>query len=58
LAGGGPLSCRINDLKRARAELEQEVLQLKATLRIWTEVHHRQTASTAAGSEALNAEVR
>jgi len=53
-----PLSRRISDLKRARAELEEEILQLKAALRIWAEIHHRRATSATAGSEALNAEMR
>jgi methylmalonyl-CoA mutase N-terminal domain/subunit len=52
-----PLSRRIGDLKRERAELEEEVLQLRAAVQIWTEVC-RQTRSHAAGSEALDAEMR
>ena len=46
-----PLSHRIGDLKRERAELEEEVLQLRAAVQIWTEVH-RQTVSIAADSDA------
>jgi hypothetical protein len=52
-----PLSRRIGDLKRERAELEEEVLQLRAAVQIWTAVY-RQTMSVAAGSEAFRAEMR
>jgi hypothetical protein len=51
-----PLSRQVDALKRARVELEEEIVQLRLALRIWTEVH-RQTTSGAAGSEALNAEM-
>jgi hypothetical protein len=51
------LSRRIGDLKRERAELEEEIRQLRAAAKIWTEVY-RQTMSTAAGSKALQAEMR
>ena len=33
-----PLTRRIVDLKRERAKLEEEVLQLRAAVRIWAEV--------------------
>jgi hypothetical protein len=46
-----PLAHRIGDLRRERAELEEEVLQLRAAVEIWTEVH-RQTISIAADSDA------
>jgi hypothetical protein len=52
-----PLSRRIGDLKRERAELEEEILQLRAAVQIWTEVY-RQTTSPAAGSEAFSGEMR
>jgi hypothetical protein len=48
---------RIGDLKRERAELEEEIRQLRAAAQIWTEVY-RQAVSTAAGSKALNAEMQ
>ena len=53
----GPLTRRIGDLKRERAELEEEVLQLRAAVRIWTAVS-RGTMSTATGSKAGDAEMR
>lgn len=46
---------RIGDLKRERAELEEEVLQLRAAVKIWTAVRH-QTMATA-GLEALDREM-
>lgn len=52
-----PLVRRIGDLKRERAELEEEVLQLRAAVQIWTEVC-RQTMAVAAGSEPLQTEMR
>jgi hypothetical protein len=52
-----PLSRRIGELKRERAELEEEVLQLRAAVQIWTAVR-LQTMSNAAGTEALDAEIR
>jgi|SRR5271157_1539586 len=52
-----PLSRRIGDLKRERAELQDEVLQLRAAVQIWTEVWRR-TMYTAAGSEAFSGEMR
>jgi hypothetical protein len=50
-----PLSRQIGDLKRERAELEEEVLQLRAAVQIWTAVR-RQTMATA-GPEALDREM-
>jgi hypothetical protein len=52
-----PLARRIGELKRERAELEEEVLQLRAAVQIWTAVR-RQVMSTAAGPEALETEMR
>jgi hypothetical protein len=52
-----PLARRIVDLKRERAELEEEILQLRAAVQIWAEVY-RQTMHTAAGPETFNAEMR
>ena len=52
----GPLSRRVGDLKRERAELEEEVLQLRAAVQIWNEVC-RQTMARREGSEALSAEM-
>ena len=52
-----PLARRIGELKRERAELEEEVLQLRAAVQIWTAVR-RQVMSTAAGPEALDTEMR
>ena len=52
-----PLSQRIVDLKRERAELEEEILQLRAAVQIWAEVY-RQTMHTAAGPETFNSEMR
>jgi hypothetical protein len=52
-----PLSRRIGELKRERAELEEEVLQLRAAVQIWTAVH-RQIMATAAGQEVLDTEMR
>jgi hypothetical protein len=57
LARYDPLPRRIGDLTQERAKLEEEILQLRAALQIWTEVCLRST-STAAGSQALNAEMR
>jgi|HubBroStandDraft_4_1064222.scaffolds.fasta_scaffold114113_2 hypothetical protein len=51
-----PLSRRIGDLKRERAELEEEVMQLRAAVQIWKAVYH--TVVSAAGSSALNTEMR
>jgi len=51
-----PLARRVGDLKRERAELEEEVLQLRAAVQIWTEVC-RQTMSHRAGSEAFSGEM-
>jgi hypothetical protein len=48
---------RIGALKRERAELEEEVLQLRAAVMIWTAVC-RQTMSRTEGSEAFSAEMR
>ncbi len=53
----GPLSRRIGDLKRERAELEEEVLQLRAAVQIWTAVR-RGVVSNATGSEAVDVEMR
>ena len=52
-----PLSRRIGELKRERAELEEEVRQLRAAVQIWTAVRC-QTMATATGSEALDAEMQ
>jgi methylmalonyl-CoA mutase N-terminal domain/subunit len=52
-----PLSRRIVDLKRERAELEEEILQLRAAVQIWSEVC-RQTISTAEGGGTLNTEMQ
>ena len=52
-----PLSHRVDNLKRERAELEEEVLQLRAAVHIWKAVR-RQTMFHEAGSEALSAETR
>jgi hypothetical protein len=52
-----PLSRRIGELKRERAELEEEVLQLRAAVQIWTAVR-RQVMSTATGQEVLDTEMR
>jgi hypothetical protein len=52
-----PLPRRIGDLKRERAELEEEVLQLRAAVQIWTAVC-RQTMAVGAGSRSLDAEMR
>jgi methylmalonyl-CoA mutase N-terminal domain/subunit len=51
-----PLSRRIVDLKRERAELEEEILQLRAAVQIWAEVY-RQTMHTAAGTGTFNVEM-
>jgi hypothetical protein len=52
-----PLSHRIGELKRERAELEEEVLQLRAAVQIWTAVR-RQIMATAASQEVLDTEMR
>ena len=52
-----PIARRIRDLRRERAELEEEVLQLRAAVRVWTEVC-RQTMSTVEASEAFREEMR
>ena len=52
-----PLSRRIGELKRERAELEEEVLQLRAAVQIWTAVRRQAMASDAC-PEALDAEMR
>jgi hypothetical protein len=46
----------ICDLRRERAELEEEVLQLRAAVQIWTAVCHR-TLAAAAGPATLGAEM-
>jgi len=51
-----PLSRRIGELKRERAELEEEVLQLRAAVQIWTAVR-RQIMATA-GQDARDREMR
>jgi len=46
-----PLSRRIGALKRERAELEEEVMQLKAAVEIWTAVcRHRMAEAAGSGS--------
>lgn len=51
------LTRRVGDLRRERAELEEEVLQLKAAVQIWTAVCRR-TLAAAAGPATLGAEMR
>ncbi|HEY1338569.1 MAG TPA: hypothetical protein VGF59_13725 [Bryobacteraceae bacterium] len=43
---------RISELKRERARLEEEILQLRAAVKIWTEVCE-QIAHTAKANEQL-----
>ena len=52
-----PLSRRIGALKRERAKLEEEVLQLRAAVQIWTAVC-RQTMASATNPEAFSSEMR
>ena len=52
-----PLSRRIGDLKRERAELEEEILQLRAAVQIWGAVR-RHTLETVESPEALDVEMR
>ena len=52
-----PLSERIGALKRERAQLEEEVLQLRAAVQIWTAIC-RQTVTSAMQSESFRAEMR
>jgi hypothetical protein len=47
----GPLARQICDLRRERAQLEEEVLQLRAAVNIWAEVC-RQTVSGRKGPSA------
>ncbi len=49
---GTPLARRIGALKRERAQLEEEVLQLKAAVNIWTEVC-RQTVTVAKSETSM-----
>jgi hypothetical protein len=37
---------RVDDLQRERARLEEEVLQLKAAVRIWSEVYRQTTGGS------------
>ena len=55
----GPLSRRIGLLKRECARLEEEVLQLKAAVHIWTEAC-RHTMDPVGGTlpKSLDAEIR
>jgi hypothetical protein len=52
-----PLSRRIGDLERERAELEEEVLQLRAAVQIWTAVCRHRMALVAS-PESFTAEMR
>jgi hypothetical protein len=52
-----PLARRIGELKRERDELEEEVLQLRAAVQIWTAVRS-QIMATAEGREALDTEMQ
>jgi hypothetical protein len=54
---GDRTSRRIGKLKRQRAELEEEVLQLRAAVKIWTAVCHN-AMSRAEGSESFSAEMQ
>ena len=51
------MSLGIGKLKRERAELEEEVLQLKAAVTIWTAVRDH-AVSRADGPESFSAEMR
>jgi len=51
-----PLARRIRDLKRERAKLEQEILQLRAAVQVWTEVC-RQRVAAAGGVRRVNLEI-
>jgi hypothetical protein len=48
---------RIGKLKRERAELEEEVLQLRAAVKIWTAVRDH-AESRAEGPESFSAEMQ
>jgi hypothetical protein len=50
-------SRRIGKLKRQRAELEEEVLQLRAAVKIWTAVCHNAMSRTE-GPESFSAEMQ
>jgi hypothetical protein len=52
-----PLAERIGALKQERAQLEEEVLQLRAAVQIWTAIC-RQTMTSAMQSESFRAEMR
>jgi hypothetical protein len=52
-----PTLRRIGKLKRQRAELEEEVLQLRAAVKIWTAVCHN-AMSRAEGAESFSAEMQ
>jgi hypothetical protein len=52
-----PLSRRVGDLERERARLEEEVLQLRAAMHIWTEVV-RQSLAELKASPAVSLEHR
>ena len=47
---------RVADLKRERAELEEEVLQLRAAAQVWTEICRR--VMYTAGVESIHGEMR
>ena len=47
---------RVADLKRERAELEEEVLQLRAAAQVWTEICRR--IMYRAGVESVRGEMR
>jgi hypothetical protein len=51
-----PLTQRIGELKRERAELEEEILQLRAAVRIWSAVRRQMMAT--AGPDALDTEMQ
>jgi len=51
------LARRIDHLKRERAALEEDIVQLKAAVEVWTEVY-RQTRSLATGSRLTYSEIR
>jgi len=52
-----PLAERIGALKQEMAQLEEEVLQLRAAVQIWTAIC-RQTVTSAMQSEPFRAEMR
>lgn len=53
-----PLTRKIGRLKRERAQLEEEVLQLRAAVNIWSEVCRHTMASVGTNPNQFGGEVR